>query len=117
MEEFERVQHFDFVWRSRHPDSNMPKGYWFITQISIPISVAIWRKRSDDAWVRLAPGEIPFESQIVESGNLVKHKDGTVYATGQVKERLDEALRNYMEENGFNKHPYIYWNSTESETY
>jgi hypothetical protein len=112
MEEFERVQHIDFVWRSRHPDSNMPKGYWFITQISIPISVAIWRKRSDDAWVRLSPDEIPFESQIVESGNLVKHKDGTVYAAGQVKERLDETLRIYMEKKDLNKHPYVYWNLT-----
>jgi len=24
MEEFEGVQHVDFVWRSRHPNSNMP---------------------------------------------------------------------------------------------
>ena len=65
----------------------------------------------------LAPAEIPFESQIVESGNLFKHKDGTVYAAGQVKKKLDETLRNYMEKNGFNKHPYIYWNSNESEIY
>jgi hypothetical protein len=114
MEWTEKATHIDFILRSSYPNAAMPKGYWFITEIYIPTkkwNSYVWRKRSDGAWVRLAPSEIPYEFQSIESGNLTKYRDGTVFAAGSLKKRLDKMLRDYMEEHGFNRPQHIYWKS------
>lgn len=83
------MQNINFVRRSSQPDSLWQTAIGLLKRIYNPISAAIWRKRSDDAWVKLAPGEIQFESQSFESGDLIK-KGGPIYAGSRVKERFDK---------------------------
>jgi len=110
MEWYERAQLIDFVWRSKHPDANDPKGYWFITEISIPISVSVYRKTSSNQWIRLSTTSKVWEEEAIKLGNLSIAQNGTVWVNGDLYKRLDEALEKYMVENNYNRYPYIYWN-------
>ena len=105
-----KAVHIDFVLRSNHPNANMPKGYWFITEISTPDSVFVWRKTTADRWIRLTPRIAPWEAQSIESDNLINILNRTICASGDEKKRLDGMLKDYMGKNGFDDTPYIYWN-------
>ena len=105
-----KAMHIDFVLRSDHPNANMPKGQWFITEIQTYERVSVWRKTSRNDWIRVAKQDHrPYEEEYIKSGLLIKWGNGIVCAAGATKERLDGILKDYMEKNGFNKKPYIYW--------
>ena len=111
MDHYVRFSHIDFCYRSEAnlvPTSNDPKGYWFITKISIPASASVWWKRKDGKWARITPPYNHNDDAAIQLGELVK-TPGEPLASGQLHARLETTLSEHMKQNNKTDKPYIYW--------